>query len=848
MLKSKVYEDPSLALKIPIGELLDGTKTSDELKKKYSMRNLMESLVVSHGLQESHYTGEDVGESIIPKVRVLKRNATVQEKAQKYETKLTTDLKEIAGLQQSRYLVPSAMLFNDIRDLVSQQNNPSLNDSSQARPISAKTIYDKAKMAKAASVRTLEPIQDKKDVITETDAIDSVSRSKVDVRTIKKNSYQIRNKATVPSISGYRAKKLIDIDKKEDMEEELKKKQASKFSPFLLYPMDENQEIGDIFETGHKKSNNLLSLEYFLFPEFLDKDDIMEKYVRIKEISHDQRVYGYTKFFDNHGGFTWKRCELLEYDSKEETFLIKWIDKFTTKKVTRSNFYFELEDRKEYFRMLSNASRWRELSCTYMRYLDMIDKITTPTNLLRDEIKDRITLLVLNNQYRLKPPRDPVAKEAFTAKDRFDCNKILTHLPVLSLPANYNVVEHFSSKKYDLKYFNKLNEEIAEEFVRANHRIELENSLPFNHQLQAMFKGLLDDSLFVPLYIKQRLPAKEFGLIVPLSSDKREESQYLEMFTTMKSKLHVANSERIAIIGKVNSFLQIIKGLHFVMVVFDKGYDIPTFLDNQAYAGNNFFREIADKIIEVNEMIFAIVSRELEDMKKRNEHREKTITIASQKANLMEKELPAQVVRTLTRFMKMINFKFEYYTKEAVRASLLAYNKSFQNILDRFERILSLKSGSLDFGNLSYNTVLDYQNLVQYQKPSEDCPLIFLKLSVVEKEVAINKFGVAEVITLISFEKEMDSFKDTLKKVDLIYRSGSTTGSPSARRSTACTLERSATAAETRSCTSCRQNRPSSRSKKSTTADSSTPASRSWRSSSSAPRSSSSSLRIKSPN
>jgi hypothetical protein len=91
-------------------------------------------------------------------------------------------------------------------------------------------------------VRTLEPIQDKKDVITETDAIDSVSRSKVDVRTIKKNSYQIRNKATVPSISGYRAKKLIDIDKKEDMEEELKKKQASKFSPFLLYPMDENQK------------------------------------------------------------------------------------------------------------------------------------------------------------------------------------------------------------------------------------------------------------------------------------------------------------------------------------------------------------------------------------------------------------------------------------------------------------------------------------------------------------------------------------------------------------------------------------------------------------------------------
>jgi hypothetical protein len=706
-------------------------------------------------------------------------------------------LKEIVGIQQSRYLVPSAVLFNDVREMISKQSNASLNEDPLTRPLSAKTVFDKAKLAKLASVKSFDPLADKKDTVSETDVIDNVSRTKVDVRTIKKNSYQIKSKALVPSISGYRAKKLIDIDKKEDMEAELQKKQASKFSPFLLYSMDEQEEIGDIFDMGHKKSNNLLSLEYFIFPEHLDKDDIESKYEGIKDISPDQRVYGYTKYYDNHGGFIWKRCELLEYDSNDDSFLIKWIEKFATKKVTRSNFYFELEDVKEYFKMLENASRWRELSCTYMRYLDMIDKLTTPTNLLRDEIKDRITLLVLNNQYKLKPPRDPVETVKLSAKTRFDCNKILSDLPTLAMPSNYNVVEHFSSKRYDLKYFNRLNEEISAEFVKANHQIELESNLPYNHQMQAMFKGLLDDQLFVPLFVKQRMNAKPFGLLVPPSPDKQEQADYLELFAVMKNKLHVANQARLDIVAKANASLQIIKGLNFVMTVFERGYDIQGFRSNQLFASNRFFDEILDKILVINEMIFAIVSKEIEDLNKRNEHREKTITIASQKINAMEKDLPASVVRTLTRFMKMVNFKFEYYIKEGMRSSLIAYNKSFQNILDRFERILNKKSGTIDFTNLSYNTVLDYQNLMQYQHPGEECPLIYLKLSVIEKEVAVNKFGVAETVSYIGFEPDFDTFKDTLKNVDDSNHSGSTQTCRNARRSSACTPGRSATAGKT---------------------------------------------------
>jgi hypothetical protein len=681
----------------------------------------------------------------------MKFESEILEVAKRYETKLTTDLNEIAGIQQSKFLVPSSVLFNNLRGIVGHGDLSNNQEQFDDRPVSAQVIYDKAKYLKAVSTKTLEPVNDKQDTISEADVLDNVSRSKVDVRTIKKNTYQIKSKATVSGISGFRAKKLIDLDKKEDLEAELRKKQDCKFSPFLLYPMDEEEPIGDIFDTGNKRSNNLLPLEYFIFPEHLDSDNVYEKYLRIKEGAMDGRVYGFTKFYDSHGNFTWSRCELLDYDPSEEKFLIKWIDKFVTKKVMRSNFYFEGEDSKEYFKMLNNASRWRELSCTYMRYLDIIDKMDSQTNHLRDEIKDKVTLLVLNNQFKIRPPRDPIEKEKIPAKQRFDCNQILIHRLELVLPQNYNVVDHFSSKKYDLKYFNLLNEEISTEFVKANHQIELENSLPYNHQLQKMFRGLLDDNLFIPFHIKHQIPAPKFGVLVPLNQDKTELNNYLELFNTMKSKLHQANHERIAILSKVNIFLEGIRSLCFVMSQFEKGFDIPTFLANQKYASDNFFREISDKSTEINEKIFNIVTRELEDMKKRNEYREKTIQIASLKASLMEKELPAQVVRTLTRFMKMLNSKFEYYIKEALRSSLLAYNKSFQNILDRFERMMNAKPGSIDFSNLNYNTVLDYQNHMQYQKHSEDCPLVAIKLSVVDKSIVL--------------EKEMDTFKQDLKEV-----------------------------------------------------------------------------------
>jgi len=337
----------------------------------------------------------------------------------KYETKLTTELKDIIGVQQAKYLTPSSVLFSEVKEAIQHE------DSLTPSQTPARIVVDKARYNRVLSAKVFDPTTQIKDSVNEVEALESVSRSKVDIKSIVKNSYQIKSKGAVSGISGYKAQKLVDIDKQEDLERELLRSSSSKYSPFLLYPMGEEPPMGDIFDTQKKKSDNILPLEYFIFPDHKEKDDIEAKYEGFKKIAGDGRVFGYTKYFDNHGSFVWKRCELLEFDSKEEKFLVKWIDQFRTKRVTRSNFYFESEDHKEFFRMLSNAVKWRDLSCTFMRYLSLIDKQDSPPNHLPSGKLNAIVNILLGSVPPLRLPSNPFVLKNMTVKQRFNCREFL---------------------------------------------------------------------------------------------------------------------------------------------------------------------------------------------------------------------------------------------------------------------------------------------------------------------------------------------------------------------------------------------------------------------------------------
>ena len=647
----------------------------------------------------------------------------------KYETKLTTELKDIIGVQQAKYLTPSSVLFSEVKEVI--QNEDSLTEHSKTP---ARIVVDKAKYMRVLSAKVFDPTTQIKDTVNEVEALESVSRSKVDVKSIVKNTYQIKNKGAVSGISGYKAQKLIDIDKQEDLERELLKSSSSKYSPFLIYPMDEEPPMGDIFDTQNKKSDNILPLEYFIFPEHLEKDNVEAKYNAFKKDAGDGRVFGYTKFYDNHGAFTWKRCELLEFDPKEEKFLIKWIDQFRTKKVTRSNFYFESENKKEYFRMLSNAIKWRELSCTFMRYLSLIDKQDTPPNHLPTDKRNAIVNLLLNWAPELRVPRNPLAVKNMTIKQRFNCREFLDYYvkqqQQLSTELKYgtkSVVDRFAEKKYDLNCFNTLIQEIDQEFVRANHQIEIDNNLPYNDQLQKMFKGYLDDSLFLPLHIRLRKPAKQ----VPLSPNKRELTNYHSKFKELSGSLHQANPDRNNLLQDVNKGLDLLRQSRCFLTEY-KRMAIQEFLDLQKFTNNIFLEFIAHVMNSVNETLAQILS-----LKNPSSLIAGAALPEAQPHYDDESWLKPSDREALTRFMRMMNFKFEYNIRYSLRESILAFNSSLRMVLAKFERLMNYQQNTFNFSKIAYAEVNDYQNHMKEQRFSPEEPLILVQLVVVEGAIML---------------------------------------------------------------------------------------------------------------
>lgn len=56
---------------------------------------------------------------------------------------------------------------------------------------------------------------------------------------------------------------------------------------------------------------------------------------------------GYSKWFDNCGGFEWRECQVVGYEEQAQRWVIRWNKGATqTKLVSRSNLRFKGEDTK----------------------------------------------------------------------------------------------------------------------------------------------------------------------------------------------------------------------------------------------------------------------------------------------------------------------------------------------------------------------------------------------------------------------------------------------------------------------------------------------------------------------
>ena len=70
----------------------------------------------------------------------------------------------------------------------------------------------------------------------------------------------------------------------------------------------------------------------------------------------DLKCYGLSNWLYNDGRpSSLRQCEVLEFDTKKQVFLIKWLHNAQTKYVSRFNIIFELEDKMQLEHRISEA-------------------------------------------------------------------------------------------------------------------------------------------------------------------------------------------------------------------------------------------------------------------------------------------------------------------------------------------------------------------------------------------------------------------------------------------------------------------------------------------------------------
>jgi hypothetical protein len=348
-------------------------------------------------------------------------------------------------------------------------------------------------------------------------------------------------------------------------------------------------------------------------------------------------------------------------------------------------------------------------------------------------VKDQVIVLTLEVPFRKNPPLDPFVQNFLPLNERYNAKNFLEKNRKLDFPPGWDYVKAFRDKKYNLAKANAITSEMEAEFVRANHKIEFDNTLPFSNERQAMFRGLLDEDMFIPLPARLTTKHMEMGQI----SQALETRTFLRLLTQLKRQHHRADENKNRILLEMNEAFMSIDNYHFIMTSYSKIYNPKDFLLNQKYASDECWRELISKMLDMHYEVDAMVNHEKAAMKQRNEDRKRTIIIEADRKALEEKELPRQVVESIRRFQFLLNMQFEIRIRFILQRSSNMLNRTFSLIL---EKVLTILQKPLNFPleQFDWEMLHEYQLKTQYENfETGKIPLILTNLELDEKGTKI---------------------------------------------------------------------------------------------------------------
>ena len=112
-----------------------------------------------------------------------------------------------------------------------------------------------------------------------------------------------------------------------------------------------------------------------------DPEEAIEQY----RDQQTEKTLAKSKWFFSNGDSEMRECEVLRYLHDEELYEIRWLINDTTKKVSRFNLIFLMEDEQKFHQRVEEAKFHRENAELIMKYYYLVQYTKAPKYEINDE-------------------------------------------------------------------------------------------------------------------------------------------------------------------------------------------------------------------------------------------------------------------------------------------------------------------------------------------------------------------------------------------------------------------------------------------------------------------------------
>ncbi|CAG9329916.1 unnamed protein product [Blepharisma stoltei] len=503
-------------------------------------------------------------------------------------------------------------------------------------------------------------------------------------------------------------KKFDEKIEKKDFSNVPRKRDPNEENPGFTVTAPLNVFIaGAIEEIGRTENTKFLPLEMYDPESELGPGEEFIKSVKQRY----GKAKAYSKWFYPDGSYEWKECEILRYNNDIDRYVVLWPNG-SEKNVSRINLRLLHETEAHFEERLKIAGKFRDLAEIIMKYTNIITGMTSPTV----SMPLRMVEAVIN---RLKPKfnssllnyyRVPMEFRRYPAHIHHDPRNHLwkseiTHL--IEETMQYKKIGLGSIDEYKDRYYDHLApivlttkimknpfqlnppqivsliNEVEENFMYAQHKMEFEADLPYNKEKQDLFCEILPPEKFIP-YSEKNYDTNRIGVIEKLGFDFWERVQYIS------ENLHQAFPDTLNILVKQNQQIIEFKNL----MLFNTFYMVPYKLEKMVRMHKvetlNTIRELRNIMFDTQFGIQDIINKANEERIGRNNAKIMARAYENQSIDL-EHQLAPEIIVRLRKLLCLCNLGFEREMRICLERSLL-------NLRDQLHEIKDMLFTSMNIG------------------------------------------------------------------------------------------------------------------------------------------------------